>query len=207
MYKLFMKRFFDLTLSLFAIVMLSPIILVTAILVRCKIGSPVLFRQQRPGKNEKIFEMVKFRTMTNATDQEGNLLSDEDRLTKLGRLLRSTSLDELPELFNIVKGDMSIVGPRPLLSKYLPFYTTNENRRHELRPGLTGLSQVSGRNLLEWDERLKLDVTYVDNVSFLMDCKIILLTIKKVIIREDVVMGKEDTLLDFDEERKKSIQS
>lgn len=202
-----MKRFFDLTLSLFAIVMLSPIILVTAILVRCKIGSPVLFRQQRPGKNEKIFEMVKFRTMTNATDQEGNLLSDEDRLTKLGRLLRSTSLDELPELFNIVKGDMSIVGPRPLLSKYLPFYTTNENRRHELRPGLTGLSQVSGRNLLEWDERLKLDVTYVDNVSFLMDCKIILLTIKKVIIREDVVMGKEDTLLDFDEERKKSIQS
>lgn len=177
MYRLFFKRFLDFILSLLAIIVLSPVYLIVAILVRLKLGSPVIFTQERPGKNEKIFKMYKFRTMTNETDEKGNLLSDEIRLTKFGKLLRSTSLDELPELFNILKGDMSIVGPRPLLVSYLPFYTKEEKVRHEVRPGLTGLAQVNGRNFIDWDNRLKKDIEYVENMSFVLDIKVIVTTI------------------------------
>lgn len=160
-YKKFGKRFLDLLLSTLAIVILSPVLLVVAILVRIKLGSPVLFHQERPGRNEKIFTLCKFRTMTDKRDEKGNLLPDADRLTKFGKLLRATSLDELPELFNIWKGDMSIIGPRPLLVSYLPWYTEEERLRHTVRPGLTGLAQVSGRNFLDWDSRLSKDVEYV----------------------------------------------
>src|SRR5699024_5507314 len=173
-------------LSLMAILMLSPILLIVAILVRLKLGSPILFTQERPGKNEKIFKMYKFRSMTSDVDEEGNLLSDKIRLTKFGKALRSTSLDELPGLFNILKGDMYIIGPRPLLVDYLPLYSDEQKRRHNVRPGLSGLAQVNGRNAISWEERFAYDVQYVDNVSFWGDIKIILLTIKKVFIREGI---------------------
>jgi len=185
-YRRFIKRPMDLILSLIAIIVLSPILLVVAILVRTKLGSPVLFKQKRPGLNEKIFMMYKFRTMTDERDQNGNLLPDSIRLTKFGRLLRSTSLDELPELFNILKGDMSIIGPRPLLVQYLPLYNNHQKRRHDVRPGLSGLAQVSGRNAISWEDKFNLDVEYVENVSFIEDWKIILLTIKKVFVREGI---------------------
>ena len=161
MYRKYIKRLLDFILSLFAIIILSPVLLIVALLVRIKLGSPVIFKQKRPGLNEKIFTLYKFRTMTDAKDEHGNLLPDEIRLTKFGKLLRSTSLDELPELFNILKGDMSIVGPRPLLVNYLPFYSDVEKHRHDVRPGLTGWAQVNGRNFLNWDYRLKKDVEYV----------------------------------------------
>jgi undecaprenyl phosphate N,N'-diacetylbacillosamine 1-phosphate transferase len=186
LYRRFVKRPMDFTLSLIAITVLSPILLVVAILVRTKLGSPVLFKQQRPGLNEEIFMMYKFRTMTDARDKDGELLPDSVRLTKFGRLLRSTSLDELPELFNILKGDMSIIGPRPLLVQYLPLYNNNQKRRHEVRPGLSGLAQVSGRNAIGWEDKFNLDVEYVDNVSFIEDWKIIFFTIKKVFVREGI---------------------
>jgi undecaprenyl phosphate N,N'-diacetylbacillosamine 1-phosphate transferase len=176
----------DFTLSLLAIVALSPVLLLVSILVRSKLGSPIIFKQQRPGLNEKVFMMYKFRTMTDERDENGELLPDSVRLTKFGKFLRSTSLDELPELFNILKGDMSIVGPRPLLVQYLPLYSTHQKRRHEVRPGLTGLAQVSGRNAISWEEKFDLDVNYVDNMSFWNDCKIILLTAKKVVVREGI---------------------
>src|SRR5690606_36278862 len=166
-YRRLIKRPMDLILSLIAIIVLSPILLVVAILVRTKLGSPVLFKQKRPGLNEKIFMMYKFRTMTDERDQNGNLLPDSIRLTKFGRLLRSTSLDELPELFNILKGDMSIIGPRPLLVQYLPLYNNHQKRRHDVRPGLSGLAQVSGRNAISWEDKFNLDVEYVENVSFI----------------------------------------
>lgn len=189
-YKKFGKRFLDLLLSTLAIVILSPVLLVVAILVRVKLGSPVFFHQERPGRNEKIFTLCKFRTMTDKRDEKGNLLPDADRLTKFGKLLRATSLDELPELFNIWKGDMSIIGPRPLLVSYLPWYTEEERLRHTVRPGLTGLAQVSGRNFLDWDSRLSKDVEYVKNLSFAMDIKVLVKTVTVVFARDEVA---EDT--------------
>ena len=189
-YKKFGKRFLDLLLSTLAIVILSPVLLVVAILVRVKLGSPVLFHQERPGRNEKIFTLCKFRTMTDKRDEKGNLLPDADRLTKFGKLLRATSLDELPELFNIWKGDMSIIGPRPLLVSYLPWYTEEERLRHTVRPGLTGLAQVSGRNFLDWDSRLSKDVEYVKNLSFAMYIKVLVKTVTVVFARDEVA---EDT--------------
>lgn len=191
MYKNGIKRGLDLLLSFFAIVVLSPVLLVLAVLVRVKLGSPVLFRQERPGKDEKIFTLCKFRTMTDERGADGELLPDAVRLTKFGKFLRATSLDELPELFNILKGDMSLIGPRPLLVSYLPYYTEKEKKRHSVRPGLTGLAQVSGRNFLDWDKRLQKDVEYVENLSFKMDVKVLLLTIKTVLGHSEEVA--EDT--------------
>lgn len=185
-YKRFFKRPLDFLLSLIALIILSPILLITAILVRIKLGSPIIFKQQRPGLNEKIFTIYKFRTMTDAKDENGNLLPDSERLTSFGRFLRSTSIDELPELVNILKGDMSIVGPRPLLVEYLPLYNEKQKLRHCVRPGLTGLAQVNGRNAITWEDKFDLDVKYVNNVSFVRDWKIIFLTLKKVFIREGI---------------------
>ncbi|WP_285889737.1 sugar transferase [Neobacillus niacini] len=185
-YRTLLKRSMDLILSLVAIIVLSPVILIVAILVRVNLGSPILFKQERPGLNEKIFMMYKFRTMTDARDEKGSLLPDSIRLTRFGKFLRSTSLDELPELINILKGDMSIIGPRPLLVQYLPLYNEHQKRRHEVRPGLSGLAQVSGRNAISWEEKFDLDIEYVENVSFIEDWKIILLTIKKVVVREGI---------------------
>lgn len=203
MYRLFIKRLLDFVLSLIALIVLSPVILIVAILVKIKLGSPVLFKQERPGKNEKIFKMYKFRTMTNEKDEEGNLLADDIRLTKFGKLLRSTSLDELPELFNILKGDMSIVGPRPLLVKYLPYYTDQERHRHDVRPGLTGLAQVSGRNFLKWEDRFNYDCEYSKNLTFLLDVKIIFKTVKKILVRDNIMSSLEEIEFnDLDLERK-----
>lgn len=185
-YQRYIKRITDFILALLAIIILSPFILIVAILVRTKLGSPVLFKQKRPGLNGKIFTMYKFRTMTDKRDSKGDLLPDKLRTPKFGRFIRSTSLDELPGLINILKGDMSIIGPRPLLVEYLPLYNTKQNRRHEVRPGLSGWAQVNGRNALTWEARFELDVEYVDNITFTKDCKIIFLTIKKVFIREGI---------------------
>lgn len=185
-YEKYIKRPQDFLCALLAIVVLSPVMILTAILVRIKLGSPVIFSQDRPGKDEKIFKLYKFRSMTSETDQNGNLLPDEKRLPDFGKRLRSTSLDELPELFNILKGDMSVVGPRPLLVKYLPYYTTKEHHRHDVRPGLTGLSQINGRNYSSWQERFKYDLLYVNNITFIADVKIIIATIKTVLFRSNV---------------------
>lgn len=187
-YRQFFKRFYDVALSGLALIVLSPILLITAILVRVKLGSPVLFKQDRPGRGEKIFKLYKFRTMTDARDEHGELLSDTERLTAFGRRLRSTSLDELPELFNIIKGDMSIVGPRPLLVSYLPYYRGKERIRHNVRPGLSGLAQISGRNNIGWDARLSKDVEYVERFSFGEDVKIVFKTILQVLRHEDVAV-------------------
>lgn len=181
MYQRYIKRLLDILLSGTALIVLSPMLLIVAFLVRIKLGSPVIFRQERPGKNEKIFTLCKFRTMTDARDKEGNLLPDSVRLTKFGKLLRSASLDELPELWNIFKGDMSIIGPRPLLVSYLPYYSEREKLRHSVRPGLTGLAQVSGRNFIDWDKRMEKDVEYVENLTFMMDIKVLFLTVKTVL--------------------------
>ena len=180
MYKHFFKRLIDFILSLIALIVLSPILLIVALLVRTKLGSPIIFKQERPGLNEKIFTLYKFRTMTDAKDKQGNLLPDEIRLTKFGKLLRSTSLDELPELFNILKGDMAIVGPRPLLVRYLPLYNEHQKHRHDVRPGFTGWAQCNGRNAISWEEKFDLDVYYTKHVSLLLDIKIILKTDKVV---------------------------
>lgn len=185
-YEKYIKRFFDFILSFIALVVLSPVLLVTALLVKIKLGSPVLFKQERPGRNEKIFTLYKFRTMTDARDEEGNLLPDEVRLTKFGRFLRASSLDELPELINILKGDMSIVGPRPLLVKYLPLYDEEQKHRHDVRPGLSGWAQVHGRNCVSWEEKFRYDVEYVNHVNFVLDVKIIFMTLKSVIKREGI---------------------
>ena len=184
------KRLLDFLLSSAALLILSPVLLILALLVRLKLGSPVLFRQERPGKGERIFTLCKFRTMTDQRDEEGNLLPDSVRLTKFGSFLRSTSLDELPELLNIWEGDMSLIGPRPLLVSYLPWYTEEERLRHTVRPGLTGLAQVSGRNYLDWDRRLAKDVEYVKNLSFFMDLKVLWMTVAVVLKRNEVA---EDT--------------
>ncbi|MED3781071.1 sugar transferase [Heyndrickxia sporothermodurans] len=185
-YRNYIKRPMDFILSLIAIIVLSPVFLIIAVLVKTKLGSPVLFKQKRPGLNEKIFMMYKFRTMTDERDENGELLPDNDRLSKFGRFLRSTSLDELPELFNILKGEMSIIGPRPLLVQYLHYYDEHQKRRHEVRPGLSGLAQVNGRNAISWEEKFNLDIEYVENVSFIGDLKIIFLTVKKVFVREGI---------------------
>jgi len=197
MYNYVVKRLIDILLSLPALIILSPLILITAILVRVKLGSPVLFKQQRPGKDEKIFTMRKFRTMTDAKDGNGELLPDEIRLTKFGKFLRSSSLDELPELYNIIKGDMSIIGPRPLLVQYLPYYDELQKRRHEVRPGLTGLAQINGRNATTWDERFQFDIQYIDNMSFAQDMKIFFATIGKVFKREGVAAENHATMESF----------
>ena len=202
-YDKYIKRALDLFLSGIALIVLSPVLAITAILVRIKLGAPVLFRQDRPGKDAKIFHLYKFRTMTDARDENGQLLPDEVRLTKFGKILRSTSLDELPELWNIFRGDMSIVGPRPLLVKYLPYYTEEESRRHYVRPGLTGLSQVNGRNALRWEERFALDAQYADNVSLWGDLKILENTVIIVLKRADIV--EPGVLEDFDVYRQKQL--
>lgn len=200
-YSRFFKRPMDFLLSLAAILVLSPVLIIVTILVRLKLGSPVLFKQKRPGLNERIFTMYKFRTMTDEKDENGELLPDSVRLTKFGRMLRATSLDELPELFNILKGDMSIVGPRPLLIQYLELYNANQKRRHEVRPGLSGLAQVNGRNAISWEDKFDLDVEYVNNVSFIGDWKIILLTIKKVFIKEGISSDTSVTMEYFEGSR------
>jgi len=198
MYRNGVKRFLDFMLSLMGIIVLSPILLILWILVRVKLGSPVLFHQERPGRNEKIFKLYKFRSMTDERDEQGNLLPDEVRLTKFGKVLRSTSLDELQELFNILKGDMSLIGPRPLLVRYLPYYTDEERHRHDVRPGLTGLAQVNGRNALGWEDRFRYDLYYVEHLSFLMDLKIIGMTAGKVLKRSGTLSGADQTVADFD---------
>lgn len=196
-YARYIKRILDVLLSGCALVVLSPVLLIVAVLVRIKLGSPVIFCQQRPGKGEKIFKMYKFRSMTDQRDENGELLPDEVRLTKFGRSLRSTSLDELPELWNIFKGDMSIVGPRPQLVRDMVFMTAEQRRRHTVMPGLTGLAQVSGRNAISWEDKLATDLRYIQHITFLGDVKIILLTVKKVFCREDISADGMDTAEDL----------
>ncbi len=196
-YRKHFKRPMDFILSLGAIIALSPVLLFTALLVRLKLGSPVIFKQNRPGLNGKLFTLYKFRTMTDERDEAGVLLPDSIRLTKFGRFLRSTSLDELPELLNILKGDMSIVGPRPLLVEYLELYNEHQKRRHEVRPGLSGLAQVNGRNAISWESKFNMDVAYVDNITFYGDLKIILLTMKKVFVREGINAADSATMEPF----------
>lgn len=205
MYRRYIKRILDFVLSLLAIIVLSPILLIVALLVRIKLGSPVIFKQKRPGLNEKIFILYKFRTMTDEKDEEGNFLPDDIRLTKFGKTLRSTSLDELLELFNILKGDMSIVGPRPLRVQYLPYYSSEEKHRHDVRPGLTGLAQVNGRNGLQWEERFEYDLLYLDKISFLKDLNIIFKTVKKVFIKENISVRGTTSITDFDMYRKEQL--
>lgn len=192
-----MKRILDLSAALLGLILLAPIILILAILIRLKLGSPVFFTQVRPGLHGRPFKMIKFRTMTDARDADGNLLPDSIRLTAFGRLLRSTSLDELPELWNVLKGDMSLVGPRPLLMEYLPHYSPEQARRHEARPGITGWAQINGRNAISWESKFQLDVWYVDNQSFWLDLKILVLTIKKVFVREGISAEGEATMPKF----------
>jgi undecaprenyl phosphate N,N'-diacetylbacillosamine 1-phosphate transferase len=196
-YRKYIKRPMDFILSLCAIIVLAPVLLIIAILVRVKLGSPVLFKQKRPGLNEKIFTLYKFRTMTDERDENGELLPDEIRLTRFGKLLRSTSLDELPELFNIIKGDMSIVGPRPLLIQYLPLYDDHQRRRHEVRPGLSGLAMAKGRNALTWEEKFAYDTYYANHVSFLLDVKIIFWTLAIVFKREGINEAGHATVTEF----------
>lgn len=185
-YEAFIKRFIDIVASCLVIILFCWLYLIIAIIVRFNLGSPIIFTQDRPGKNGKVFKLYKFRSMSDKRDENGELLPDKYRLNKFGRILRSTSLDELPELFNIIKGDMSIVGPRPLLVKYLEHYNEYDMRRHEVRPGLTGLAQVSGRNAMSWKEKFEKDIEYVDNLTFLMDVRVVLLTVKKVCAREGI---------------------
>lgn len=192
-----LKRFFDLAVSTFALFLLSPVIALVAWQISRKLGSPVLFKQTRPGLNGKPFTMVKFRTMRDAVDKNGNPLPDSERMTPFGNFLRSTSLDELPELWNVLKGDMSLVGPRPLLMEYLPLYSKEQARRHEVRPGVTGWAQINGRNAISWEEKFKLDVWYVDNQSFWLDVKILFLTVKKVFVRDGISAEGEATMSKF----------
>lgn len=192
-----MKRIFDFFMSFVAIIFLLPVFVILFFLIRRKLGAPVLFRQQRPGKDGRPFTMVKFRTMLDATDADGNVLPDELRLTKFGKALRATSLDELPELWNVLKGDMSLVGPRPLLMEYLPLYDEDQSRRHEVRPGVTGWAQINGRNAIDWKDKFKLDVWYVDNHTLWLDIKIIFLTIRKVIIRDGISSEGQATTTKF----------
>lgn len=203
MYRKYFKRVLDIIISLIAIVLLFPILLIISILVLLFLGKPVFFKQKRIGKNEQEFNMYKFRTMTNKTDKKGKLLPDEKRLTKFGKFLRKTSLDELPEIFNILTGKMSFIGPRPLLVEYLDYYTEEEHHRHDVRPGLTGLAQINGRNLLNWDERFKKDVEYVKNITLAGDAKIIINTIKTVLKREGITDNKSATMTYLYNERKK----
>ncbi|MGN8696780.1 sugar transferase [Bacillota bacterium HCP3S3_F1_1] len=202
MYRRCIKRLLDIILALIGLILLSPVFLILMLLVRKKLGSPVLFHQERPGKDGKIFGLMKFRSMTDARDEEGNLLPDAERLPHFGKVLRATSLDELPEFINILKGDMSFVGPRPLLVRYLPYYTEEEMHRHDVRPGLTGLAQINGRNALNWEDRFRYDLTYVNNVSFAMDARIVFGTIGKVLHHSGVQSGADQTIPDLDAYRK-----
>lgn len=195
-YEKYIKRLLDIVCALLAIIVFSWLYGLLAILVRVKLGSPILFSQERPGKDEKIFKLYKFRTMTDARDENGALLPDEERLTRFGKLLRATSLDELPEAVNILKGDMSVIGPRPLLVKYLPRYNAFQHRRHEVRPGLSGYAQVHGRNALNWEERFSLDVWYVDHVSFIGDLKIVVQTIGKAFIKRDGISSETSATME-----------
>ena len=195
-YEKYIKRILDFTISLIGLIILSPILLIIAILVKTKLGSPIIFKQKRPGLNEKIFTMYKFRTMTDEKDKQGNLLPDEKRLTKFGKWLRSTSFDELPELINILKGDMAIVGPRPQLVKDMVFMTKEQRKRHMVRPGLTGLAQVNGRNTIKWEDKLNIDIKYIEKITFKNDIKIILKTITKVFKKEDI--ERQGTVSDID---------
>ena len=190
-YRRFVKRLLDICISGIALIILSPVLLFVAVLVRVKLGSPVIFHQERPGLREKIFTLCKFRTMTDERDENGELLPDSVRLTSFGAFLRKSSLDELPELWNIFKGDMSLIGPRPLLVSYLPWYTEREKLRHTVRPGLTGLAQVSGRNFIEWDKRLEKDVEYVEQLSFWMDLKVLVKTIQVILAKDDVAVDTD----------------
>ena len=192
-----MKRIFDFLVAFFALLTLLPVVIVVAVLIRFKLGSPILFTQDRPGLKGKIFKMMKFRSMLDAKDKQGNLLPDDERMTKFGAFLRSTSLDELPGLFNVLKGDMSLGGPRPLLVQYLPLYSSEQARRHNVRPGITGWAQVNGRNAISWEQKFKLDVWYVDNQSLLLDFKILLLTVKKVFVREGISADGHVTIEPF----------
>lgn len=196
-YVKFVKRTIDFVVSLMVLASFWWLYAILAVLIKYNLGSPVLFTQERPGKDGKIFKLYKFRSMSNAKDKDGNLLPDKERLNKFGKVLRSTSLDEIPELFNILKGDMSIVGPRPLLVKYLDYYNQYENRRHEVRSGLTGLAQISGRNTITWRDKFAKDVEYVDNLSFLLDLKIFILTIKKVFVREGIEFVNTGTIMEY----------
>jgi len=207
MYRKYFKRILDILLSMSALIVLLPVLLVLTIAGAIMMKGNPFFTQLRPGKDEKIFKLVKFCSMTNEKDKDGNLLPDDQRLTKYGRILRSTSLDELPELFNILKGDMSIVGPRPLLVEYLPYYTEEEKHRHDVRPGLTGLAQINGRNAISWDQKLAYDVEYVKNISFISDIKIIIKTIEKVLKRSDVKVGNEFVAGKFMDLRKNCIRN
>ena len=198
MYKHFFKRFFDFGISLVAIICISPLLLLVTILLHyANKGAGAFFTQERPGKGEKIFRVIKFKTMTDERDEDGNLLPDEDRLTKVGRFVRSTSIDELPQLWNVLKGEMSFIGPRPLMVKYLPLYTKEQHRRHDVRPGITGWAQVNGRNAISFTERFKYDVYYVDNLSLLLDIKIFFITISKVFSRTDINSDTSATMEDF----------
>jgi lipopolysaccharide/colanic/teichoic acid biosynthesis glycosyltransferase len=192
-----MKRSLDLFASFFAILLFSPLILITGLLIRFKLGSPILFRQVRPGKDGKPFKMIKFRSMLDAVDSAGNALPDEQRLTRFGKILRSTSLDELPGLWNVVIGDMSLVGPRPLLMEYLPRYSTEQYRRHDVKPGITGWAQVNGRNAISWEQKFELDIWYVDNQSLWLDIRILFLTVKKVFVRDGISAEGEATMHKF----------
>jgi len=199
-----LKRIFDIVASGMALLLLSPVVLIVAIQIRRKLGSPVFFRQTRPGKDGKPFQMIKFRTMLDAVDKQDNPLPDDQRMTPFGSFLRSTSLDELPELWNVLMGEMSLVGPRPLLMEYLPLYSKEQYRRHEVRPGLTGWAQVNGRNAISWEDKFKLDVWYVDNQSFLLDLKILFLTVKKVLVRDGISGEGEATMSKFTGNQKQS---
>lgn len=196
-YEKYIKRILDILLSLSAIIILSPLLLILSVLVRVKLGSPILFRQERPGKNEKIFTLCKFRTMTDKRDEKGELLPDEKRLTGFGKMLRSTSLDELPELINILKGDMSLIGPRPLLVRYLPLYNETQKHRHDVRPGLTGWAQINGRNAITWEQKFEYDVEYVNNLSFAFDLRIFFGTVRSVLNREGISSGTNATMEEF----------
>lgn len=203
MYAKYIKRTLDLILSLMALIVLMPLMIIIGILVRINLGSPIIFKQKRPGKNEKVFTLYKFRTMTNKKDKNGNLLPDEQRLPKFGKFLRKTSLDELPEMFCILIGSMSFIGPRPLLVEYLPYYTKEEHHRHDVRPGLTGWAQANGRNLVNWDERFKLDLEYVNNISFLLDLKTIIKTVEIVFKREGINQEGQATMTSLIDYRSK----
>ena len=197
MYKNFIKRILDIILSFLALVILSPLLILTAFLIRIKLGDPVFFKQLRPGKNEKIFGILKFRTMTDARGPDGDLLPDADRLTPFGRFLRASSLDELPELWNVLKGNMSLVGPRPLLMEYLPLYSNEQARRHDVRPGVTGWAQINGRNSVSWEEKFKLDVWYLENRTLWLDIKILWMTLKKVVKKDGISADGEATMSKF----------
>lgn len=205
-YEKYFKRVLDVFCGLAALLVFWWLYIIVAVLVRIKLGSPVLFKQERPGKNEKIFKLYKFRTMTDTRDENGNLLPDEVRLTKFGRVLRATSLDELPEVFNILKGEMSLVGPRPLTIQYLPYYSEEERHRHDVRPGLSGLAQVNGRNFIDWDHRLAFDVQYVKKITFIGDLRIILQTALKFVKKEDIAVDTNKVEPNFAEERRLKMQ-